>query len=81
MKLIRNGIVVLRVKNDYVVIMKEAENPSVFDPTGTYWGLAQGFKVVTDLASKTFVLVPIGDPTRVRVEDFKPGELDDSSES
>lgn len=81
MKLIRNGIVVLNVKNDYVVIMQKSEAPSVWDPADIYWGLAQGFKVVTDISSKTFVLVPIGEPSRVKKEDFKAGELDDSSQS
>lgn len=75
MKLIRNNTVVLHVNDDYVIIMSKG-GASAWDPMGTYWGLAQGFKVVTDIFSKTFVLVPLGEPTRVKYSDFKPGDLD-----
>jgi len=76
MKLIRNNSIILHVNNEYVIIMSKGGDASAWDPTGTYWGLAQGFKVVSDVASKTFVLVPIGEPTRVKFSDFKPGELE-----
>jgi hypothetical protein len=81
MKLIRDHIVVLRVKDEYIIIMSKGGGASGWDPTGTYWGLAQGFKVVADTFSKTFVLVPLGEPTRVKYSDFKPEDLDDSSQS
>ena len=76
MKLIRNGSVVLHVNDEYVIIMSKDGKTSVWDPIGEYWGLAQGFKVVTDTYSNTFVLVPLGQPSRIRYSDFRPGDLD-----
>lgn len=73
MKIIRN-IVVLSTKEDTIVLLKNAE-PSVYDPMGETL-LAHAFRVVTDLATTTFVLVPIGPPTMVRKEDFRPGDLE-----
>jgi hypothetical protein len=77
MRLVNNNRVVLAVEDDYVIIMAKGDNPSVFDPTGTtYWGLAQGFKVVRDTFSKTLVLVPLGEPSKVRFDEFRPEDLE-----
>ncbi len=75
MKISRWNRIVLNVKDDYVILM--AKSPITgFDPTGTYWGLAQGYRVVSDLSTNTLVLVPIGQPSRVRVSDFRPEDLE-----
>lgn len=82
MKIVHNHRVVLNVNDEYIVIM--AKSPvGVVDPTGVYWGLAQGYRVVRDLSTETLVLVPIGHPTKVPVAAFKPEDLepDDNSKS
>jgi len=80
MRLIRNNTVILRVQDDYIIIMTKGNGASAWDPTGTYWGLAQGFKVVSDVFSKTLVLVPLGEPSRVKYSDFRPEDLADAME-
>lgn len=61
MKAVNNISVVLNVEDQDIVIMAK-DKFSVWDPAGEYWGIAQGFRVVRDLPSKTLVLVPIGGP-------------------
>jgi hypothetical protein len=76
MRLVNNNKVILSVKDEYVIIMAKGDGPSTWDPTGTYWGLAQGFKIVSDTFSNTLVLVPLGEPSRVRVDEFRPEDLE-----
>ncbi len=76
MRLVYKNRVILNVNDDYVIIMAKGDGPSAFDPTGEIWGLAQGFKVVRDTFSNTLVLVPLGQPTKVHFDDFKPEDLE-----
>ncbi len=75
MKINNGNRVVLHVKDEYVIIMAEDKHPTSWDPMEVYWGVAQGYRVVTDVPSNTLVLVPIGEPSRVKYSDFKPEDL------
>jgi hypothetical protein len=75
-RIVNNNRVVLAVEDDYVIIMAKGKGPDAWDPTGSVWGLAQGFKVVRDTFSKTLVLVPLGEPSRIRFDEFKPEDLE-----
>jgi len=44
---------------------------SIWDPSGTYWGMARTYKVVTDIFSETQELVPLGKAVQVTTEDMK----------
>jgi hypothetical protein len=74
MKLIWGNRLVLAENEDYVIVMKR-EGPNAWDPADEVWGQAQGFRVVTNKATGTFVMVPLGAPTRIKESDFKPGDL------
>jgi hypothetical protein len=75
MRLVNDNRVVLAVEDDYVIIMAK-DDSSVYAPCSSIWGLAQGFKVVRDTFTKTLVLIPIGEPSKVYRDEFKPEDLE-----
>jgi formyltetrahydrofolate synthetase len=78
MKISYGHRVVLNVGEEYVIIMTKTPY-SLQDPANEYWGVAQGYKVVSFLntsAASTLVLVPIGEVSRVKRSDFKPEDLE-----
>jgi hypothetical protein len=47
----------------------EAQKFSAFDPAGATWGVAQGYRVVSDPLKPIFTLVPLGEPQRITTAD------------